>query len=91
MCFLFPLKTNISIHLAGENTKIEFWDETTGTNVPKPFVPGVRKGFEDSCKKGFMAGQKVVGVRMRLQDGANHQVKHWTQKIRFEMFENPLS
>merc|ERR1712037_791510 len=58
----------------GENTKIEFWDETTGTNVPKPFVPGVRKGFEDSCQKGLMAGQKVVGVRMRLQDGANHQV-----------------
>ena len=60
--------------MAGENTKIEFWDETTGTNVPKPFVPGVRKGFEDSCQKGLMAGQKVVGVRMRLQDGANHQV-----------------
>jgi len=57
-----------------ENTKIEFWDETSGTNVPKPFVPGVRKGFEDSCQKGLMAGQKVVGVRMRLQDGANHQV-----------------
>merc|ERR1719266_1326856 len=59
---------------ANENTKIEFWDETTGTNVPKPFVPGVKKGFEDSCQKGLMAGQKVVGVRMRLQDGANHQV-----------------
>merc|ERR1711962_1194949 len=46
---------------ANENTKIEFWDETTGTNVPKPFVPGVKKGFEDSCQKGLMAGQKVVG------------------------------
>ena len=57
-----------------ENTKIEFNDETSGTNVPKPFVPGVRKGFEDSCKKGRLAGQKVTGVRMRLQDGANHQV-----------------
>lgn len=57
-----------------ENTKIEFVDETSGTNVPKPFVPGVKRGFEDSCKKGLMAGQKVVGVRMRLQDGANHQV-----------------
>ena len=64
-----------------ENTKIEFWDETTGTNVPKPFVPGVRKGFEDSCQRGLMAGQKVVGVRMRLQDGANHQVSSSTSGI----------
>lgn len=57
-----------------ENTKIEFVDETTGTNVPKPFVPGVKKGFMDSCERGMMAGQKVTGVRMRLQDGANHAV-----------------
>ena len=26
---------------AHDNTKTEFFDETTGTNVPKPFVPGV--------------------------------------------------
>merc|ERR1719315_410845 len=57
-----------------ENTKIEFRDETTGTNVPKPFVPGVKKGFMDSCERGMMAGCKVTGVRMRLQDGANHAV-----------------
>jgi len=57
-----------------ENTKIEFRDETTGTNVPKPFVPGVRKGFTDSCERGMLAGCKVTGVRMRLQDGANHAV-----------------
>lgn len=57
-----------------ENTKVDFRDETTGTNVPKPFVPGVKKGFMDSCERGMMAGQKVTGVRMRLQDGANHAV-----------------
>ncbi len=57
-----------------ENTRLEFLDETTGTNVPKPFVPGVRKGFLDSCEKGGPTGQKVTGVRMRLVDGANHQV-----------------
>merc|ERR1719233_478647 len=57
-----------------ENTKVEFKDETTGTNVPKPFVPGVKKGFLDSCKRGMLGGCKVTGVRMRLQDGANHAV-----------------
>ena len=57
-----------------DNMRLEFRDETTGTNVPKPFVPGVRKGFLDSCDKGGPTGQKVTGVRMRLRDGANHQV-----------------
>merc|ERR1712115_573949 len=32
------------------------------------------KGFEASCQKGLLGGQKVTGVRMRLQDGANHAV-----------------
>jgi elongation factor G len=58
----------------GENTRIEFKDATKGTNVPKPFVPGVRKGFENMCEKGMLAGYRVVGLRMVLVDGANHEV-----------------
>jgi len=57
-----------------ENTRVEFVDVTTGTNVPKPFVPGVKKGFMDSCQKGMLAGCMVTGVRMVLKDGANHAV-----------------
>jgi len=57
-----------------ENTDLEFRDETTGTNIPKPFVPGVKKGFLDACEKGGFAGQKVTGVRMVLKDGASHMV-----------------
>lgn len=59
---------------ADDNTRLEFIDATTGTNVPKPFVPGIKKGFLDSCMKGQTAGQKVTGIRMVLQDGANHAV-----------------
>jgi len=59
---------------AEDNESVDFKDDTTGTNVPKQFVPGVRKGFLDSCVKGGFAGQKVTGVRMRLKDGANHMV-----------------
>lgn len=59
---------------ASSNTINEFVDKTIGTNIPKPFVPGVRKGFLDSCMKGRLAGFKVVGVRMVLEDGASHEV-----------------
>ncbi|CAH2066114.1 unnamed protein product, partial [Iphiclides podalirius] len=57
-----------------QNTMLEFADETVGTNVPKPFVPGVERGFLDTCQKGFLSGHKVSGVKFRLQDGAHHIV-----------------
>jgi len=57
-----------------QNTIIEFKDKTVGTNVPKNFIPGVRKGFADYCNKGPLSGSKVVGVRMVLEDGAHHEV-----------------
>ena len=47
---------------------------TTGTNVPKPLVPGVKKGFLDFCEKGRLAGYPITGVRMILADGAHHEV-----------------
>ncbi|XP_045511430.1 elongation factor G, mitochondrial [Colias croceus] len=57
-----------------QNTLLEFVDETIGTNVPKQFVPGIEKGFLDTCQKGYLSGHKVSGVKFRLQDGAHHIV-----------------
>ncbi|KAG6444066.1 elongation factor G, mitochondrial [Manduca sexta] len=57
-----------------QNTVLEFVDETIGTNVPKQFIPGVERGFLDTCQKGYLSGHKVSGVRFRLQDGAHHIV-----------------
>ncbi len=37
-------------------------------------VPGVKKGFLNSCEKGLLSGHRVVGVRMVLTDGASHEV-----------------
>lgn len=53
---------------------LEFVDETIGTNIPKPFVPGVNRGFLDTCQKGYLTGHKISGVKFRLQDGAHHIV-----------------
>lgn len=57
-----------------QNTMLEFHDETVGTNIPKPFIPGVERGFLDTCLKGYLSGHKVSGVKFRLQDGAHHIV-----------------
>ncbi|KAK3606993.1 hypothetical protein CHS0354_011862 [Potamilus streckersoni] len=57
-----------------ENTKLLFVDETTGTNVPKNFIPAIEKGFRNACEKGALTGHKVSGLRFRLIDGANHPV-----------------
>ncbi|XP_045767683.1 elongation factor G, mitochondrial [Maniola jurtina] len=57
-----------------QNTMLEFVDETIGTNIPKQFVPGVEKGFIDTCQKGYLSGHKISGVKFRLQDGAHHIV-----------------
>ncbi|XP_046961534.1 elongation factor G, mitochondrial [Vanessa cardui] len=57
-----------------QNTVLEFIDETIGTNVPKQFIPGVERGFIDTCQKGYLSGHKISGVKFRLQDGAHHIV-----------------
>uniref|UniRef100_A0A672QAG4 Elongation factor G, mitochondrial n=1 Tax=Sinocyclocheilus grahami TaxID=75366 RepID=A0A672QAG4_SINGR len=55
-------------------TKLEFSDETVGTNIPKQFVPAVEKGFREACEKGPLTGHKISGVRFVLVDGAHHMV-----------------
>jgi len=59
---------------ASSNTKIEFVDKTVGTNIPKNYIPAIRKAFIESCQKGLMSGHKVVGLKMTLVDGAHHEV-----------------
>jgi len=51
---------------------VEFVDETTGTNVPDQFIPGIKKGFNQSLEKGCLTGNRISGVKMRLIDGSNH-------------------
>jgi elongation factor G len=53
---------------------VEFSDETSGTNVPSQFIPAIKKGLIRAYEKGSLSGNKISGVKFRLQDGDNHIV-----------------
>ncbi|KAI3386427.1 hypothetical protein SNEBB_000934 [Seison nebaliae] len=55
-------------------TLCEFRSETIGTNIPTQYIPGIRRGFNDSLIEGPLSGAIVSGIRMRLQDGVSHAV-----------------
>merc|ERR1719483_1842106 len=59
---------------AEDTTKLEFSNETSGTNVPRVHMNAIKMGFMKSCTKGAMTGHKITGVNFRLQDGAHHIV-----------------
>ncbi|MEK7802204.1 MAG: elongation factor G, partial [Pseudomonadota bacterium] len=52
----------------------EFKSEIVGGSIPKEYIPGVEKGLNASLGTGVIAGFPVVDFRVRLIDGAYHDV-----------------
>jgi elongation factor G len=59
---------------APPGTGFEFENEVVGGAVPKEFVPAVEKGLEAMLGSGVLAGFPVVDLKVRLVDGASHDV-----------------
>ncbi len=57
---------------AGEGFSFE--SAVVGGSVPKEYVPGVEKGIESIMGSGPLAGFPVIDFRVRLLDGASHDV-----------------
>eukprot|EP00842_Homolaphlyctis_polyrhiza_P006465 jgi/Hompol1/681/HPOL_002517-RA len=57
-----------------EDSASQFEDRTVGMNIPYQYIPGIEKGFLESCEKGALIGHPVTGVRFVLEDGAAHAV-----------------
>jgi len=52
----------------------EFEDNITGGAIPREYIPAVNKGFEAAMKEGPLAGYRIVGCKMCLNDGSFHDV-----------------
>ena len=67
----------------GQEESLEFIDEIKGGNIPKEFIPAVKKGFEESMKNGVLAGFQIEQLKVRLFDGSFHPVD--SDALSFEM------
>lgn len=52
----------------------EFESEIVGGNIPKEYIPGVQNGLKQAKENGIIAGFPVVDFKVRLVDGAYHDV-----------------
>ena len=51
----------------------EFADEVVGGRISRSFIPSVREGIVESLSSGLLGNYPVVGVRVVLQDGKEHE------------------
>jgi len=52
----------------------QFENDVVGGTVPKEYIPGVEKGLRSVLGSGVLAGFPVVDLKVRLVDGAYHDV-----------------
>ncbi len=52
----------------------QFESTVTGGNVPKEFIPGVKKGLTTACETGILAGFPATDFKATLYDGNSHDV-----------------
>lgn len=62
---------------------LQFVDEVKGGNIPKEFIPSVKKGFETAMQNGVLAGFSIDNMKVRLKDGSFHAVD--SDQLAFEM------
>ncbi len=52
----------------------EFVNKIKGGDIPREFIPSIKKGVEDALESGPLAGYPVVDIKVSLVDGSYHQV-----------------
>jgi len=62
---------------------LQFINEIKGGDIPREFIPSVKKGFETAMQNGVLAGFPVESMKVRLYDGSFHAVD--SDQLSFEM------
>ena len=52
----------------------EFENKVTGGRVPREYIPSIDQGAQEAMQYGILAGYPLVGIKVRLTDGAYHEV-----------------
>lgn len=58
----------------GRGEGFQFEDKIVGGVVPSKYIPSVEKGVLEAMNDGFLAGYRVVDVKVTLYDGTFHEV-----------------
>jgi elongation factor G len=53
---------------------VEFENKIVGGTIPREFIPGIKKGFEEAVTAGVLGGYPVVDIKGILYDGSYHDV-----------------
>ncbi|MFN8207913.1 MAG: elongation factor G [Bacteroidales bacterium] len=65
----------VVVEPAEEGTKgLVFVDKIKGGNIPKEYVPSIRKGFEEAMRNGPLAGYPIDTLKVTVLDGSYHAV-----------------
>jgi len=62
---------------------LQFINEIKGGDIPREFIPSVKKGFEAAMQNGVLAGFPVDSMKVRLFDGSFHAVD--SDQLSFEL------
>ncbi|MFH1067021.1 MAG: elongation factor G [bacterium] len=58
-------------------------NKVVGGNIPKDYIPAVRKGVEEALLNGVLYGAPVIDVHVQILDGSYHEVD--SSELAFKM------
>jgi len=67
-------KIGFIIRPAEKGSGFTFTNAVVGGVIPKEYIPGVQKGFNQAKENGIMAGFPVIDFEIELNDGSYHDV-----------------
>ena len=65
----------------GKGLSVE--NKVTGGNIPKEYIPAVKKGVEEAVLNGVIHGSPVIDIKIEIMDGSYHEVD--SNELAFKM------